>query len=184
MTSMSQLYASDKFKYGCSKSPYYLFEEFVKDVVNSRLRDLDFLEFVILNRGFSTSLKYKDFLLIDVYPDGSILLEAFNGKESESSDLPGFDTSRSRFRFKSFRDYQLDNSSNVPYRKVFDLLLSMLTSIEGRFKELNNIPQNQVVPPYYSLSIKPNISLRKKVHGGIEVVRKLKPEMDIYTSKY
>lgn len=183
MASMNQLYASDKFKYGCSKSPYYLFEEFVKDVINSRLQDLEFLEFIILNRGFSTSLPYEDFLLIDVYPDGSILLEAFNGRESESSNLPGFDTSRSRFRFKSFRDYQIDNSSNIPYRKVFDLLLSMLSSIEGRFKELNNIPQNQVIPPYYSLSIKPNITFRNKVHGGIEVARKLKPEIDISARK-
>lgn len=183
MTSMGQYYASDKFKYGCSKSPYYLFEEFVKETINLRLQDPEFQEFIILNRGFSTNLPYKDELYIGVYPDGSILLEAFNGKESESSDLPGFDTSRSRFRFKSFRDYQMDNSSNIPYRKVFDLLLSTLVSIEGRFKELNNIPKNQVVPPYYSLSIKLNITFRNKVSGGIEIIRKLKPEIDIYTRK-
>ena len=183
MVSIGQLYASDKFKCGCSKSPYYLFEEFVKETINSRLQEPEFLEFIILNRGFSTNLPYKDELYIGVYPDGSILLEAYNGKESESGNLPGFDTSRSRFRFKSFRDYQLDNSGNIPYRKVFDLLLSMLSSIEGRFKELNNIPQNQVVPPYYSLSIKPNITFRNKVGGGIEVVMKLKPEIDIRARK-
>ena len=183
MASIGQLYASDKFKYGCSKSSYYLFEEFVKETLNSQLQDPEFLEFIILNRGFSTNLPYKDELYIGVYPDGHILLEAFNGKDSEEGHLVGFDTARSRFRFKSFRDYQLDNSSRIPYRKIFDLLLSTLSTIEGRFKELNNIPKNQVVPPYYSLSIKPNITFRNKVGGGIEIVRKLKPEIAIYTRK-
>lgn len=181
MLPVEQLYSSQKFKYGCSKSPYYLFEEFVKDVINSRLQDPEFLEFIILNRGFSTNSPYKDELYIGVYPDGSILLEAYNGKESNNGFLVGIDTSK--FRFKSLRDYQLDNSSKIPYRKVFDLLFSMLSTIETRFKELNNVPKNQVVPPYYSLTIKPNITSRNKVGGGIEIKRKLKPEIDIYTRK-